>query len=171
VVEDLSTTVVRAEPFDAFYGREMPKLVALARALCGPAIAEDIAQEALLAAYRRWDDVARFDEPGLWVRRVCVNLATSFLRRRTIEARSVLRLAGRRTFPDMLPEHETFWSHVRALPRRQAQAVALRYVYDLSVADVAATLGCSEGAAKVHLSRGRQALGRLIAADVEEDLS
>lgn len=169
--EPLSSHIGRSESFDAFYGREMPRLVVLARALGGGAVAEDIAQEALLVAYRRWDEVSQFDRPQMWVGRVCANLATSYLRRRTIEAKSLLRLAGRRTFPAMLPEHETFWAHVRALPRRQAQAVALRYIYDLSVAEVAAAMGCSEGAAKVHLSRGREGLARRLGADFQEDRS
>jgi RNA polymerase sigma-70 factor (ECF subfamily) len=56
------------------------------------------------------------------------------------------------------PSHDAFWDHVRRLPRRQAQVVALRYVYDLEVADIARTLGCSEGSVKVHLSRARHTL-------------
>jgi len=149
-----------AEPFEVFYRRELPRLVALARGLCGGTAADDIAQDALLAAYRRWDEVAGFDRPEAWVRRVCANLATSLVRRRAIEARALVRLASRRTLPELEVEHESFWSEVRKLPRRQAQAAALRYVYDLPVAQIAHTLSCSEGAAKVHLARGRQALAR-----------
>ena len=51
-----------------------------------------------------------------------------------------------------------FWDHVRRLPRRQAQAIALHYLEDRSVADVADILGCSVATAKVHLHRGRHAL-------------
>ena len=40
---------------------------------------------------------------------------------------------------------------------------ALRYVYDLSVADIATTLGCSEGTVKVHLSRGRARIAEQVA--------
>lgn len=58
----------------------------------------------------------------------------------------------------MSEESETFWAEVRRLPRRQAQSIALFYVYDLGVAEIARTLGCSEGSVKVHLSRGRAAL-------------
>jgi RNA polymerase sigma-70 factor (ECF subfamily) len=151
------------EPFDAFYHREMPGLVALARALGGPAAAEDIAQEAMLAAYRRWSEVASFDSPAAWVRRVCANQATSALRRRAVEARALLRLSRQRPpAVELDPLHETFWDAVRRLPARQAQVAALRYVYDLSVADIAATLGCSEGSVKVHLSRGRSRIAERI---------
>ena len=47
---------------------------------------------------------------------------------------------------------------MRALPRRQAQAAALRFVYELPIADIAVTLDCTEGTVKQHLSRARRAL-------------
>jgi RNA polymerase sigma-70 factor (ECF subfamily) len=69
----------------------------------------------------------------------------------------------------MAAEHETFWAEVRKLPRRQAQVVALHYVYDLGLAEIARTLGCAEGTVKVHLSRGRAALSeRLIQPRAEQ---
>jgi RNA polymerase sigma-70 factor, ECF subfamily len=59
-------------------------------------------------------------------------------------------------------ELDRFWSQVRALPRRQAQALALHYLEDRSVRDVAALMGCSEGTAKALLYQARQRLaGRL----------
>lgn len=150
----------RREPYEAFYRRELPKLVALAHALCGPGVADDVAQEAMLAAYRRWDVVSTYDIPEAWVRRVCINEGTSILRRRALEAAALLRLSGRRELPALPPEDDAFWSIVRGLPRRQAQATALRYVYGMSVTEIAATMECSEGTAKVHLFRGRQTLAR-----------
>ena len=41
-------------PFDEFYRLEFRRLLVLARALVGMAYAEDVAQESLLVAYRRW---------------------------------------------------------------------------------------------------------------------
>jgi RNA polymerase sigma-70 factor, ECF subfamily len=159
------------ETFEAFYRRELPGLVMLARALAGSANADDVAQDAMLTAYNRWDRVSRYESPGAWVRQVCANRAVSMLRRRSAEARALVRLRGRRDVPPPLSENsETFWAEVRRLPRRQAQSVALFYIYDFGVADVAATLGCSEGSVKVHLSRGRAALARRL-GDVVEELS
>jgi len=159
-----------AETFDAFYRRELAGLVAFARALSGSASAEDIAQEAMLAAYRRWDRVSRLDVPSAWVRRVCANGAVSTLRRRGVEGRALLRLGSRR--PDiepMMTEHEVFWAEVRRLPRRQAQVIALHYIYDLGVTEIAATLACAEGTVKTHLSRGRAALSnRLTEPEAEQ---
>jgi RNA polymerase sigma-70 factor, ECF subfamily len=149
------------ESFEVFYRREMPALVAFAAVLSGSSCAEDIAQESMLAAYRRWDVVSCLDVPAAWVRRVCANRCVSTLRRRSVEARAILRLGSRHgDAPAMLDEHDRFWSEVRRLPRRQAQVIALYYIYDLTVIEIAATLGCAEGTVKVHLSRGRTALGR-----------
>lgn len=147
--------------FDDFYRREMASLVAFARALSGSAYADDLAQEAMLSAYTHWDRVSRMDVPIAWVRRVCANRAVSAHRRRLVEARALLRIGGRREPVAQLDqEHETFWAEVRRLPKRQAQAIALYYVYDLSVLEIAQTLDCAEGTVKVHLSRGRAALAQ-----------
>jgi RNA polymerase sigma factor (sigma-70 family) len=157
-----------AQSFDVFYTRELPSLVALARALTGSPAAEDIAQEAMIAAYRRWREIQQFDVPAAWVRRVCANLSTSFVRRRAVEARAVLRIgAMRHTHTELTPADEEFWAEVRRLPRRQAQAISLHYVYDLGVADIAGTLGCSESSVKAHLVRGRAALAARLGTEEE----
>ena len=66
------------------------------------------------------------------------------------------KLAGRRQPPVELSEQgEEFWTAVRNLPHRQAQAAALRFVYDMPLAEIATTLGTSEGTVKQHLSRAR----------------
>jgi RNA polymerase sigma-70 factor (ECF subfamily) len=57
---------------------------------------------------------------------------------------------------------------VRRLPRRQAQAIALHYVLDMGVADIAMTLGCSDSSVKAHLVRGRAALAGRVGVDDEE---
>ena len=154
------------ETFEAFYRRELPSLVAFARSLSGSAAADDIAQDAMLAAYRRWDHVSRLDLPAAWVRRTCANRCVSALRRRAVEARGLLRLRSER--PRWQPgaeEGEAFWSHVRGLPRRQAQVLALHYVYDLGVSEIARTLGCAEGTVKAHLARGRTALAQRLGTE------
>ena len=57
---------------------------------------------------------------------------------------------------------------MRALPRRQAQVVALFYVDDRSVADIALVLECAEGTVKAHLHKARGALA--VALDPDPDL-
>lgn len=169
-VVEASVSIRPQETFDAFYRRQYPGLVALARALTGRgATAEDLAQEAMMVAYRRWDEISMVDHPAAWVRRVCANQATSSFRRRQAEVRALLRLSGRRQDDVELSESsEAFWAQVRRLPRRQAQAVALHYAMDLSVDDVAATLGISTGTVKVHLSRAREVLATRLGEPREE---
>ena len=171
LAEPVSREPLRATPtgFDDFYRRELPGLLVLARALAGAAAADDIAQEAMLATYRRWEEVQRLDDPGRWVRRTCSNLAVSAFRRRMVELRGLTKLAGRRRVPPVEEASEEFWRAVRSLPRRQAQCAALRYVYSMSGADIARTLGISEGSVKVHLARARRSLAELLDLDEEAE--
>src|SRR5262245_43560933 len=77
-----SAAVDERGTFEQFYVAEYRSLTTLARVLSGSSLhAEDIAQEAMLAAYRKWDHVRGLDIPVAWVRRVCANLATSRIRR------------------------------------------------------------------------------------------
>lgn len=148
--------------FDDFYRREHRHVLGLAFVLTGnQATAEDVAQDAFTAAFRNWRSVAAYGSPGAWVRRVVCNRAASVLRRRMHEAKALMRLARRATTAIELDEgDEAFWQAVRRLPPRQAQAVALYYLDDYSVRQVAAVLECSEGTVKTHLSRARAAVAR-----------
>lgn len=167
---DTALSLPDVESFDGFYAREYRLLVAFAHALTGSrAHAEDVAQEAMLAAYRRWDEVGRMDAPHAWVRRVCANMAVSFVRRRVVEARGLLRLRRRRSEVATLDDDDaTFWAEVRRLPKRQAQCIVLCYVYGCSLAEIAQVLGCTDGTVKTHLSRARSKLATRLGAQVDE---
>ena len=151
-----------SEGFEAFYLREYQAVVGLAYALSGSRLAaEDIAQEAFLVAFRDWGHIRR---PSAWVRKVAVRRAVRTVRRRLLEARALARLlAGRGPAVAELPEQDAeVWRAVRALPRRQAQVIALHYVADAPVAEIAQTLGMAQGTVKAQLHRARQTLaGRL----------
>jgi RNA polymerase sigma-70 factor (ECF subfamily) len=149
-----------AESFEDFYRRELPRLLVLARALAGDLAAEDVAQESMLVAYRQWSRIGSMASPVGYVRGICAHQAVSVLRRLVSERRAVSRLAGRAVtaVEPLSADGERFWSEVRRLPRRQAQAVALFYALDLPISDIATTLGCAEGTVKVHLSRARTEL-------------
>lgn len=148
--------------FDAFYARELPRLVTILTAVTGDQmVAEELAQEALLRAHQRWGRISRYDLPGAWVRRVALNLASQSRARRRSEHRAMARTIERG--PTAPPEPtDDFWALVRQLPPRQAAAVALHYLEDRPVTEVAAILGCAEGTAKAHLHKGRAALARLL---------
>jgi RNA polymerase sigma factor (sigma-70 family) len=160
------------ERFEAFYLREFPAMVKLAYALSGSRLAaEEIAQEAFLAAYRDWQRVAWLDQPAGWVRKVVVRIAGRTVHRRVLEAKAYARLRVGRPpgFVEPPATDAEVWRAVRALPKGQAQAIALHYVADYSVAQVAQTLGLSEGTVKQQLHRGRQALASRLGSSTEAD--
>ena len=154
------TLLAPVEPFESVFREEYPGLVALAWSLTGSReSAEDIAQDVLLSLYRRWDTAHSITHLHAYLRRSCVNLATSTFRRKAAELRAQLRLRSQTNGHDTLPhEAEGFCMEVRRLPRRQAQVLALHYGYDLSVEQVAHTLELSPGTVKSYLSRGRAAI-------------
>jgi RNA polymerase sigma-70 factor (ECF subfamily) len=156
------------ETFEVFYRRERRAVVGLAFVLSGSApIAEELAQDAFIAALRDWGRVGQLEDPSGWVRRVVANRSVSRFRRLAVEARFV----GRGTDRSWSPAEERdvdLWREVRRLPKRQAQVVALYYVDDLSRRDIARVLGCSEETVKTHLERARRTLAARLGEVSEE---
>ncbi|MEZ5175237.1 MAG: SigE family RNA polymerase sigma factor [Acidimicrobiia bacterium] len=152
------------EDFEVFYAREFRPVVGLAFVISGSRSgAEDLAQDAFAKAYRRWDEVGRYDNPGAWVRTVVANHAVSAWRRRKAEARAMLRVgSSQRAIPELSPDATATWAAVRSLPKRQAQAIALRYYDGSSIAEIAHMLDCSENTVKTHLQRARRALNQAL---------
>lgn len=156
--------------FEDFYRNEYRMVLVLAGALCRDRhAAEDVTQDAFIALHKNWEQVRHYQDPRAWIRRVVANRSVSRWRRLRSEARSVVRL-GRpiETFA-VDPETDDVWSAVRALPRRQAQVIALIYVDDLSVRDVARVLEIDEATVKTHLQRARKALAAALAAVDQDD--
>lgn len=168
VTEELKAELRVPETFEDFYEREYARVVALAFTLSGSRSgAEDLAQEAFLAAHRRWAKIASYDRPDAWVRRVVSNAAVSLVRRRVAELKALARLGHQPVVPELPPSSEEFWDEVRALPRRQAQVLALHYLEDRPVAEIAQILGVAVGTVTAHLHAGRTALARRLQAEEE----
>ena len=125
--------------------------------------AEEIAQEAMIRAYTRWRTVRGYPRP--WVSRVATNLSIGLLRkRRTPPATAEVAVDG----AELALERLELQRHLVSLPRRQREVVALRYLADLSEADVARGLGCSVGAVKRHARRGLEAMRISLDAHLSE---
>lgn len=162
--------------FEQFFRAKVGRVLAVVLALRGHTVgAEDVAQEAFARAYERWDTVGRMDRPDLWVQRVALNLATSRLRNLGAEGRAVARLQARsgRDSEDLHAGalvDESFWAAVRRLPHKQARVVALRYAGDLSIDEIASTVGVAPGTVNSQLVTARKRLAALL-SDGEEDRS
>jgi len=143
-------------------------VIGLAYALSGSrTAAEDLAQEAFLAAHKSWAKIGAYDNPGAWVRRVVANKSVSMFRRRIREAKALTRLrTADKVMPALTVEDDAFWGAVRALPKRQAQAIALHYLEDRPVMEIAEILDCAEGTVKVHLRNGRLKLADTLGLEI-----
>lgn len=144
--------------FDDFYRAEYAGLVALATAVLGRrAGADDLVQDAMVEAYRRWSRLGHYEAPRAWVRRVMVQRATKAARKQRNEADAQLRSVRRR--PPSTPQPFELDPGIREalaeLPAQQRAAMALHYLEDLSVAHIAELLGVADGTVKAHLARGR----------------
>jgi RNA polymerase sigma factor (sigma-70 family) len=152
--------------FEEAYRRLFPRAATLAYRLLGErTVAEDVAAETLARTYAHWGKVSSLPYRDGWVLRVATNLAIDVARRRPpppAEAGSVdteeattLRLA--------------LVAALRSLPRRQRQAVALRYLSGMGQDEVALVLGVSPSTAGTHLQRGLAALRSHLGDGFRED--
>lgn len=151
------------DEFRAAFDRTYPLAERVALRITGDsAVAQELAAEALTRLYVRWRRMAGQAHVDAWVLRVTINLSIGAVRRR----RSVPTAE-----PSIALEEDTVVLRVALsealarLPRRRREVVTLRYLSDLSEADVAATLGVSTGSVKTHLHRGLTALRARLAVD------
>jgi RNA polymerase sigma-70 factor (ECF subfamily) len=76
-----------------------------------------------------------------------------------------MRVGLDRPNPTTMPEPaQDFWREVRRLPYRQAQAITLRYLDDLSMSEIAAVMEAAEGTVRALLTQGRSRLARQLKA-------
>jgi RNA polymerase sigma-70 factor (ECF subfamily) len=158
------------ETFEEFMKRERRLVVALLYGLTGDwYAAEDLAQDAFLAAQTHWSRVSHLDKPGGWVRRVAVNGYRRWRRRRLHEARLLalqVPLAGDQQV-ELATAHAEVWDAIRRLPRGQSEVMALRLQADLSEAEIADILEIPQGTVKSRLHHARRTLARWLGNDVE----
>ena len=128
--------------------------------------AEDAVQEALVRAVERSKGPNDIDSLEPWVVTVALNLSRSRLRRLIVERRASSKLVEP---APVSPDSDAMdaRSALAALPRRQREAIVLRYFLDLDVREVAEVMGIGEGTAKSKLARARQTLARRLDARSE----
>jgi RNA polymerase sigma-70 factor (ECF subfamily) len=144
------------------------RLVGSLTIYCGDRhVAEELAQDALVRAWERWDTVGQMASPEAWTYRTAFNLASTWHRRRSAERRARRRLDARPAdAPTDLGADEAVRDAVLRLPPRQRAVITCRFFLDLSVDDTAALLECAPGTVKAAT---HQALNALRAADLGQE--
>ena len=132
--------------------------------------AEDIVQEAFIRMARSLDRIEDPARAGAYLRSIVLNLARDHNRRGLLSRRhsmptNDLDPAGVDETIATNDQHRRLIEQVRALPRRQRDCVALRYLLELSVSEIAATLDVPVGTVKSRISRGRAALASSLGLD------
>jgi RNA polymerase sigma-70 factor (ECF subfamily) len=154
--------------YDAFFREWFPRLVSLGATMTGRRdVAHDAAQEALLRAHRRWDEVAGYGAPGAWVRKVTTNLLLDHLRSAGREHAAVERLGRRGADLGGEPALDRWSDLVAGLPAGQRAIVTLYYADDQSVDAIADVLGIAPGTVKAQLFKAREALRTQLADQLE----
>src|SRR5687768_3963943 len=121
---------MEAPDFEPWYRKERPRLFRAVWAMAGDRdLAAEIVDEAFSRAFERWDRVGGMDSPSSWVRVVALNHLRRTMRRKGIETRLFGRHRAAAETIDALPDPH-LWDAVRALPSRQREVIALRYVLD-----------------------------------------
>jgi RNA polymerase sigma factor (sigma-70 family) len=168
----------------ALYAEHALGLVRLAVVMTGDrAAAEDIVQDAFLGLYRRWDRLSDLTAPLAYLRVSVVNGCRTALRRRSrlrpwpdagadddldevapaAGSGGAARLAESAEASALLSEEQrVVAAALRKLPRRQFEAVVLRYYLDLSIEETAQVMGINPGTVKSATHRALAAVGRIL---------
>jgi RNA polymerase sigma-70 factor (sigma-E family) len=145
----------REQDFSEFYVARGPALRRTAYLIVRDwQYAEDLTQQSFVRLYAAWPRIQR-ESLDAYARKTVVNACLSHLRRKRPESPT-----------DLLPDSPAETSESRLdigqalalLPDRQRAIVALRFLDDLAVADVAAALGIAEGTVKSQTSRALDTL-------------
>jgi RNA polymerase sigma-70 factor (ECF subfamily) len=147
--------------FEAFYQGSAHRLMRFAYGLTGDlAEAQDFTQEAYARAWQRWRKVQRYDNPEAWLRLVVTRLATD--RWRWLGVRRASPPPSAESVPPPDEELMTLVAALKQLPVDQRRALALHYLFDQSVADIAAETGTNVNTVKSWLARGRANLATVL---------
>jgi RNA polymerase sigma-70 factor (sigma-E family) len=149
--------------FEEFAAARLPAVLRFAGVLTGDrALAEDVVQEVLIRASRRWDDISGLDRPELYIRKMILNEYLSW-RRRTWRLLPVDAVSDidTRLAPDhasLHAERDALLAELGKLPRRQRAVLVLRYYEGFPDSEIAELLGCTPGTVRGYASRALAAL-------------
>ena len=156
---------------DPWSSAQRARVVRLCAAVVGPAAAEDVAQEALLEAWRQRSKLVDPSGADAWLgaiaRNVCRRHLRSLGRDRSVPTDALPE--GRHDDLDRLEREDVvdlLEQALSRLPRDTSTALVGHYVDELSHADIAERLGTSADAVSMRVSRGRAKLRHLLETDL-----
>ncbi|MEV4346147.1 SigE family RNA polymerase sigma factor [Actinoplanes sp. NPDC049596] len=145
------------DDFDNFYRDTSRRLARYAYGLTGDAAeAQDLVQEAYARAWQRWRRLAGYENPEAWLRLVVNRLAADGWRRLGVRRNRPAEAPA--TAPPPSEDTVLVVRAMQTLPAAHRRALALYYLLDRSVGEIAAETGASTGTVKSWLSRGRAGL-------------
>jgi RNA polymerase sigma-70 factor (ECF subfamily) len=149
-----------AASFDAFFESEFERLVKALFLVCGSlSEAEDLAQDAMVRVYERWDRVARMDSSSGYLYRTALNLHRSRLRQLRVRARRTVVAVGSSSDPAMdAIDRAEVDRMLASLPDGQRAALVLVEWVGMTDAEAAQVLGIKAGSVRARLSRARAAI-------------
>lgn len=149
----------RDQEFAEFFSARFDGARRIAYAMCGSwPDAEEIAQAAFVKLYARWSKV-RTDTVDAYLRTIVTRVFLDTKRRGRAREHVVAELPDAAAPPDAGPgERLALHAALLAVPPGQRAVLVLRFVADLSVGQVAETLGCTPGTVKSQTARGLAAL-------------
>lgn len=165
VARDLRAAGADSPTFEAFFARHHE---ALFRALWlltrDRDEAEEVAQEAFLRLWERWDRVSAGPDPLAYVYRTAMNLWRSRLRRIGVAARKVVHQRWRDEGIEGVEARDVVIRSLTGLPPRQRAAVVLVDVLDLTSERAGAVLGIRPVTVRVLAARARATLAKEMGA-------
>lgn len=150
--------------FAATYVRHAPGAIRFAHVLTADEhAAEELVQDAFVKVYARSRRAEAPEAFASYLRRTILNEWRSRRRREQLW-RSFARKSPPTTVTDLpdVASSADLWAAIRRLPARQRAAIHLRYYEDMPIAAVAATLECSEAAARSLLAHAMHSLRKSI---------
>jgi RNA polymerase sigma-70 factor, ECF subfamily len=160
---DLEDRVSLRDVFDVSYRKLVVQLYGVTGSFDE---AEEVVQEAFVRASAAGRRFLRVENPEAWLRTTALNTHRSRWRKARNGRRAHALLLPPRD-PESLEQHLELITALRALPLAQRTVIALHYLADLPVEQIADELGVPTGTVKSRLSRGRDALA-LALAPIEE---
>jgi RNA polymerase sigma factor (sigma-70 family) len=153
-------------PFARFLEEHRAPVYRFLLASVGPNDADDCFQETFLSALRAYPRLRDDSHLRAWILTIATRKVIDHGRAKARGPVPVERLPERPAPepPDGDPE---LWRAVHALPPMQRAAVIHRYVLDLSYAEIAEALGCTEEAARANAYEGRRKLRAARARETE----